>query len=121
ACGFLNAAPQDYTGSLTIKTTGIAGPFPCPVPKPPRVSFAPPVYIDENRAGGEPVSVVAQDGSIVVSAHAGTTHLYKDPRALPGIGDFAGGYFNQTLDWRSTDGGRTWQYTGTFGNHAGGP
>jgi hypothetical protein len=79
------------------------------------------VYIDQNRAGGEPVSVVAQDGSIVVSAHAGTTHLYKNPEALPGIGDFAVGYANQTLNWRSADGGKTWSYVGTFGNPVGGP
>ncbi len=85
----------------------------------PDVSFSEPVFIDRNRAGGEPVSVVAQDGSINVSAHAGTTHIYKNPDALPGTRDFLMGYTNQTLNWRSTDGGETWQYTGLAGTGEG--
>lgn len=91
----------------------------CPTPKPPAVQFDGPTYIDTQRAGGEPVSVVAQDGSIIVSAHAGSTHVYKNPEALPGARDFAVGYFNQTLHWRSTDGGRTWEYVGLFGQREG--
>jgi hypothetical protein len=86
---------------------------------PADVSFTSPVTIDANRAGGEPVSVVGQDGSISVSAHAGTTHVYKDPAAIPGVGDFAVGYFNQTLNWRSTDGGATWKYVGFEGLEVG--
>jgi hypothetical protein len=58
------------------------------------------------------VSIVAKDGSISVSAHAGTTHIYKDPNALPGAADFLVGYSNETLNWRSTDGGKTWSYVG---------
>ncbi|MEA2433799.1 MAG: hypothetical protein QOG54_1256 [Actinomycetota bacterium] len=91
----------------------------CPSVKPPPLKFDKPVYIDENRAGGEPVSITAQDGSIIVSAHAGTTHLYKDPSAAPGAGDFAAGYSNQTLNWRSADGGKTWKYVGLAGLEAG--
>jgi hypothetical protein len=79
---------------------------------PPKLSFGDRVYIDKNRAGGEPVSIVAKDGSISVSAHAGTTHIYKDPNALPGAADFLVGYSNETLNWRSTDGGKTWSYVG---------
>ena len=79
---------------------------------PPPLSFGNRVYIDKTRAGGEPVSVVAQDGSINVSSHAGTTHIYKDPSAIPGATDFAVGYGNETLNWRSTDGGKTWKYVG---------
>ena len=90
----------------------------CPVPKPPKLSFGKPSFIDEMRAGGEPVSIVAQDGSLIVSAHAGTTHVYKDPQAAPGAGDF-GRYYNQTLNWRSTDGGKTWDYIGLFGQPEG--
>ena len=63
----------------------------------------------------EPVSVVGEDGSISVSAHAGTTHVYKNPEAAPGAGDFVVGYANQTLHWRSVDGGRTWRYIGLAG------
>jgi hypothetical protein len=73
------------------------------------------MYIDKGRAGGEPVSVVAQDGSIIVSAHAGTTHLYKNPMAALGVTDFAVDYWNQTLNWRSSDGGKTWKFVGLLG------
>ena len=94
----------------------------CPKPEdftPPPLEFSQPEYIDTARAGGEPVSVVGHDGSISVSAHAGTTHLYKNPSAAPGAGDFLVGYANQTLNWRSTDGGETWDYVGTMGLPAG--
>lgn len=94
----------------------------CPSPateKPAPLSFKAPKYIDKTRAGGEPVSIVAQDGSIVVSAHAGTTHAYKNPGAAPGVGDFIGSYYNQTLNWRSDDGGKTWQYVGLAGQPVG--
>ena len=93
----------------------------CPTVEAPDVAFDPPQYIDTTRAGGEPVSIVAQDGSIIVSAHAGTTHIYKNPQAAPGAGDFLVGYGNQTLHWRSDDGGKTWDYIGlggiSFGPH----
>src|SRR5882724_5623738 len=35
ACGFANAQPQDYTGTLTITTTAAATPTPTPSPTPP--------------------------------------------------------------------------------------
>ena len=91
----------------------------CPTVEAPAVTFGEPRVIDPNRAGGEPVSVIARDGSINVSAHAGTTHIYKDPAAAGGVGDFAIGYWNQTLNWRSTDGGKTWTYVGIAGLHEG--
>lgn len=84
----------------------------CPKVKALKLKFSEPSYIDQNAAGGEPVSVVAQDGSIIVSAHAGTTHIYKNPMALPGASDFAVEYYNQTLNWRSADGGKTWKRVG---------
>jgi hypothetical protein len=86
---------------------------------PEQLRFANPVFIDTARAGGEPVSVVAQDGSILVSAHAGTTHVYKSADAVAGASDFAVGYTNETLNWRSTDGGATWSYVGVAGLPAG--
>lgn len=91
----------------------------CPSGKPPPLKFGKPSYIDKKRAGGEPVAITGQDGSIIVSAHAGTTHLYKDPEAAPGSQDFVDGYANQTLNWRSDDGGKTWKYVGLFGQEAG--
>jgi hypothetical protein len=62
---------------------------------------------------------VAQDGSLSVSAHAGTTHIYKDPAAAAGVSDFAVDYWNQTLNWRSSDSGRTWQFVGFAGQRMG--
>lgn len=91
----------------------------CPDLSPPPLRFDEPVYVDANRAGGEPVIIAAEDGSLNMSAHAGTTHAYKDPAALGGVGDFAVGYYNQTLNWRSVDGGKTWSYIGTAGLHEG--
>jgi hypothetical protein len=93
----------------------------CPTVETPPLSFTTPKFIYTTRAGGEPVSVVAQDGSISVSAHAGTTHIYKDPSAVPGSPDFLVGYGNQVLNWRSTDGGNTWKYVGTAGEGTVGP
>jgi hypothetical protein len=90
-----------------------------PTADPPALSFGAPSYISTTQAGGEPVSIVAQDGSILVSTHAGTTHVYKDPNALPGAGDFVGGYTDQTLNFRSTDDGNTWSYVGLNGQQAG--
>lgn len=106
--------------SLLPATGSARSPDPvCPVPRPSPLSFDKPVFIDRNRAGGEPVSVVAHDGSIIVSAHAGTTHIYKNPSAAGGSGDFLVGYANQTLNWRSPDGGKTWRYVGLAGAPAG--
>jgi hypothetical protein len=91
----------------------------CPDVKPPALNFGETSFIDTARAGGEPVAITAQDGSIIVSAHAGTTHVYKNPNALPGSPDFAVGYTNQTLNWRSTDNGDTWKYVGVAGTEVG--
>ena len=91
----------------------------CPTVKAPDLTFDDPIFIDRQRAGGEPVSVVAQDGSIIVGAHAGTTHIYKNPSAAAGARDFLVGYTNQTLHWRSVDGGDTWEYIGLLGQREG--
>ncbi len=92
----------------------------CTGAETPTLSFAKPTFIDRNRAGGEPVSVVAQDGSITVSTHAGTTHAYKDPQTVAlGSSDFLNGYTNQTLNWRSIDGGSSWRFVGTGGTELG--
>lgn len=101
-------------GLLPLASAALSSTRECPSVEPPKFQFGKKLYIDEARAGGEPVSQVAQDGSIIVSAHAGTTHVYKDPTAVPGAGDFAR-YYNQTLNWRSADGGKTWDYVGLFG------
>ena len=113
--------PALLAGVLPLATNGAstASSRSCPNPKPPKLAFGKPSYIDKERAGGEPVAITAEDGSLIVSAHAGTTHLYKDPEAVPGSDDFTVGYANQTLNWRSTNGGKTWKYVGLFGQEAG--
>jgi hypothetical protein len=111
--------PALLASLLPLAGAAESSPVRCPSMKPAPLDFGKPTFIDKTRAGGEPVSIVAEDGSIIVSAHAGTTHIYKDPQALPGAGDFAGSYYNQTLNWRSTDGGKTWQYIGLAGAPAG--
>lgn len=106
--------------AIALPTIGAVATEPvCPTVKAPDVSFAAPKYIDRQRAGGEPVSVVAQDGSIIIGAHAGTTHIYKNPEAAPGARDFLVGYTNQTLHWRSVDGGDSWEYIGLMGQREG--
>ena len=104
---------------LPFASAAVSAPVNCPKVPAPKLSFGKPSFIDKNRAGGEPVSQVAQDGSLIVSAHAGTTHIYKDPEAVGGAGDFLGSYYNQTLNWRSTDGGKTWKYVGIAGQPLG--
>lgn len=73
-------------------------------------SFLDPILVDETRAGGEPVIEVADDGAILVSGHAGTTHYNLENGGVDP--DFATPYTTQTYIWRSTDGGRTWDYVG---------
>ncbi len=102
-------------GGLVPLTVSASTDVGCVAEAPPPLAFEDRIYIDTTRAGGEPVAVTAPDGSISVSAHAGTTHLYKDPMAAPGYWDFLGSYYNQTLNWRSDDGGRSWTYVGTAG------
>ena len=114
--------PLAVVAGLTPAAVSAVDDVVCPDMAPPPLEFGTPRFIDKTRAGGEPVSVVAADGSISVSAHAGTTHAYKSADVAGGAGDFAVGYTNQTLNWRSTDGGDTWQYVGlpvlNYGPHS---
>ena len=109
-----------FGGLILVPATASLGDVvTCPTVAPPALSFDQPQFIDTARAGGEPVSVVAPDGSINVSAHAGTTHIYKNPDAAPGAPDFLVGYSNQVLNWRSSDGGQTWKFIGIAGQSFG--
>src|SRR5207248_1486180 len=81
--------------------------------------FGPPVYVDQELAGGEP-SVMADTlhGTLVYTSHEGTTHLYRGGLLGSPWGDFdfLVNYCNQVNVWTSTDGGATWfrdRYLGT--------
>jgi hypothetical protein len=81
--------------------------------------FAPPVYVDQQLAGGEP-EVFADNlhGRLIYTSHEGTTHLYRDGLTMSPWGDFAfvSNYCNQVNSWTSPDGGVNWyrdRYLGT--------
>lgn len=75
------------------------------------VGFGTPQYIDQQLAGGEP-EVIADTlhGTLVYSAHEGTTHLYRNGVVTSPWGDFdfVANYCNQVNIWYSTDGGVNW-------------
>src|SRR6058998_3436879 len=77
----------------------------------PGPTFAPPVYVDQDLAGGEPeVFADAQHGTLIYTAHEGTTHLYRDGIVSSPWGDFSfvTNYCNQVNVWTSSDGGVNW-------------
>jgi hypothetical protein len=82
-------------------------------------TFAPPIYVDQNLAGGEPeVFADTLHGRLIYSAHEGTTHLYRDGIVNSPWGDFSfvSNYCNQVNIWTSPDGGTNWyrdRYLGT--------
>ena len=79
--------------------------------KTPGVKFAPAVYVDQALAGGEP-EVIADPmhGTLIYTAHEGTTHLYRDGIVSSPWGDFSfvSNYCNQVNIWTSPDGGVNW-------------
>jgi hypothetical protein len=75
------------------------------------VRFGPPVYVDQQLAGGEPeVFADVLHGTLIYTAHEGTTHLYRDGIVSSPWGDFSfvSNYCNQVNVWTSTDGGANW-------------
>ncbi|MFL6066390.1 MAG: hypothetical protein ACJ74N_01500 [Gaiellaceae bacterium] len=82
-------------------------------------AFAPPVYVDQQLAGGEPeVFADVLHGRLIYTSHEGTTHLYRDGITNSPWGDFAfvSNYCNQVNTWTSPDGGANWyrdRYLGT--------
>ncbi len=74
-------------------------------------TFAPPVYVDQELAGGEPeVFADTLHGTLIYSAHEGTTHLYRDGIVSSPWGDFSfvSNYCNEVNVWTSPDGGVNW-------------
>ena len=61
-------------------------------------------YIDEGRAGGEPILTVHPDGQLLWGSHAGTTHFYSPASPSPTSGAFVENYQGQTYYYVSEDG-----------------
>src|SRR5439155_305399 len=82
-------------------------------------TFATPIYVDQQLAGGEPeVFADTLHGRLIYSSHEGTTHLYRDGLLNSPWGDFSfvSNYCNQVNVWTSTDAGVNWfrdRYLGT--------
>jgi hypothetical protein len=81
---------------------------------PVRPGFGTPVYVDDELSGGEPgVLASTKTGTLVYTAHEGTSLLYRDGVAgsPEGDKDFAVNYRNQVNIWTSDDGGVNWHRT----------
>src|SRR5213592_3172730 len=109
AAGVVLAAAATLAGVLATRGSAVAkGP-----------TFAPPVYVDQDLAGGEPeVFADAKHGTLIYTSHEGTTHLYRDGITSSPWGGFAfvSNYCNQVNVWTSPDGGANWyrdRYLGT--------
>jgi hypothetical protein len=80
-------------------------------PKPTTLGFAAPVYVSQVLGGGEPfVLQSTKFGSLVFSAHEGTTLLYRPgiENSPGGDAQFLGNYRNQVGIWTSSNGGVSW-------------
>jgi hypothetical protein len=72
------------------------------------IGFGPPVFVDEELAGGEPLVLTDNvHHTLIYTAHEGTTHLYRNGVTYPA--DFVANYRNQVNIWVSKDNGKTWQ------------
>src|SRR5262249_25437325 len=97
---------------LTLLTLAGSGTASAAAQRGPTVRFGTPVYVDQELAGGEPtVFADTIHGTLVYTAHEGTTHLYRDGLTSSPWGDFSfvSNYCNQVNVWVSTDGGTNWQ------------
>ncbi|HEX2030351.1 MAG TPA: hypothetical protein VHL78_02970 [Actinomycetota bacterium] len=79
-----------------------------PLGRAPR--FAPQRYIDTERAGGEPTVETHPDGTLIYTAHAGTTHVFLPAAADEDSAAFFQHYTGQTYIWNSYDDGKTWEF-----------
>src|SRR3954471_16894485 len=75
----------------------------------PALGFAPAQFLDQELAGGEPI-VFADTfhGTLIYSAHEGTTHLYRPGFASTTPVSWLANYRNQVNIWTSKDNGKTW-------------
>src|SRR3954447_25990289 len=90
ACALMGGAPADAAG--------------------PALGFAPAQFIDDELAGGEPIVFAdVAHGTLIYSAHEGTTHLYRPGLASSAPISWLSNYRNQVNIWISSDNGTTWK------------
>ena len=56
-------------------------------------------YVDTDRAGGEPTIMTHPDGTLLYSAHAGTTHFYAPEAVDQDTSAFVENYEGQAYYW----------------------
>ena len=81
-----------------------------PCPEPTDVPTYEMHYIDENRAGGEPIVTTLDDGTLLWGSHAGTTHFFAPEAQGAKTPAFAQNYEGQTYYYYSEDNGATWNF-----------
>jgi hypothetical protein len=102
------ARPWLLLGALLALTAALPG---ASAAGPSAPTFAAPIYVDQQLAGGEPeVFADTLHGTLIYSSHEGTTHLYRDGIVSSPWGDFSfvSNYCNQVNVWTSPDGGSNW-------------
>jgi len=104
ACAFAGALPQSYEGAMTMtaepKIPQVAEAYCAPPSGTPKFEMG---YIDESRAGGEPLITVHPNGDLLWGSHAGTTHFYSPAAASPTSGAFVENYEGQTYQYYLDD------------------
>src|SRR3954447_18788604 len=76
----------------------------------PALGFAPAQFLDDELAGGEPIVFAdVAHGTLIYSAHEGTTHLYRPGLASSAPVSWLANYRNQVNIWISSDNGTTWK------------
>ncbi|MBW3620322.1 MAG: hypothetical protein KY461_08760, partial [Actinobacteria bacterium] len=100
---------------LVLTVIAVGGPTPvsaqetCAAPTEPAAYEM--AYIDESRAGGEPIIVTHPDGTLLWGSHAGTTHFYGPAAPDPETAAFLENYQGQTYQYWSDDDGATWHFS----------
>ncbi len=94
-------------------------------PAPPPITFDEPEYVDEGRAGGEPIVFTIpsgeNEGRILYGSHAGTTHFYSPDAADEDTIAFMENYRGQTYYWWTDTGGGEWNFSPRTGAETAAP
>ena len=85
----------------------------CRAPRRPMI-FAPQTYISTEHAGGEPTVETHPDGTLIYTAHAGTTLLYAPAAVDEDSAAYIQNYTGQAYVWWSDDRGETWNFVPRF-------